>query len=359
MQKKATSISDLVDDEELKTRIKKLNPRLQEAFLRSVEKLYERESQIMLKFIRESRAEMAMTADEISSEQNALRDTSVSMARNRESKMKGAGKKTSTRKINAQDYIGSSDGDTISTASESSETTISFVNESPRLDGARSRSPRTVGAPSRLPPINQGHMRSRTDPGAKQLSRIDSDIFSLPGRPSNERSDTTLSSSGVEISLSSRSNTRSSLSPPNPKSFEEEKEELLRDLASVDVRMESERQRQMTMLLQRKEQKKAKKEENEEMVNELLEQTIEHLRKKVIDKERQEAKIKDILAMKRKKRESTESEIELTRRSGEGLSAVMEEPRSGPGKYAIDDITSVMNEKEKRKKKKEIDDIAL
>jgi hypothetical protein len=53
----------------------------QEAFLRSVEKLYERESQIMLKFIRESRAEMAMTADEISSEQNALRDTSIAMGR--------------------------------------------------------------------------------------------------------------------------------------------------------------------------------------------------------------------------------------------------------------------------------------
>jgi len=49
---------------------------LQEAFLRSVDRLYKRESQLMLNFIGESRWELRDTQDEIEKEQAVLRDTS-------------------------------------------------------------------------------------------------------------------------------------------------------------------------------------------------------------------------------------------------------------------------------------------
>ena len=69
-----------------------------------------------------------------------------------------------------------------------------------------------------------------------------------------------------------------------------------------------------------------------------------------MDKERQEQKIREILAEKRKKRENTEGEIELTQRTPEG---------SGARKYAMDDISVISEQEGKKKKIKEIDDIAL
>ena len=52
----------------------------------------------------------------------------------------------------------------------------------------------------------------------------------------------------------------------------------MKDLASADGKIAFERQRQATLLEMKKEKQKAKKEENEEMVNELLTQTITHFR---------------------------------------------------------------------------------
>ena len=55
--------------------ISKLDSLFQEAFLRAVERLYEKESQLMLRFIAESRAMMGMTQQELTDEQEVLRET--------------------------------------------------------------------------------------------------------------------------------------------------------------------------------------------------------------------------------------------------------------------------------------------
>lgn len=58
----------------------------------------------------------------------------------------------------------------------------------------------------------------------------------------------------------------------------QEKDELMKELASADGRMQNERQRQATLLQLKKEKKITKKEQDEETVNALLDQTITHLR---------------------------------------------------------------------------------
>lgn len=335
-------MADIWESGDIQAKLRRLTPEMQEAFLKAVEFLYEKESSMMLQFIEESRDEMAETAGEIEREQEKLRAESrattarVQTAHDRKAVYDYLKTRENPRTPNnvvnrlviERDDSGIERSYQINTVNGYKNS--GYSNKPSHRNGV-STPPRSVTStpkkaapppPKSYPNISMPSSTNHARGYSEAESRESTPITKYKAQRVRSKSEESIFSISARDVSATQSSSRKGYTPPprtssaastrSASDIEKEKDELFRSLLGADAKLESERERQANLVKKIKEKKQAKKIEKAEIVNELLEQAFVHQKKKKKEKELQAQKFKErLLEKKRKKENSTLSENDL------------------------------------------------